>query len=162
MAIVFGVIIVAYPGLYVRVFATFFGLVLLFGGSVISIGAYRSKYLQKDGMTTFILGILSIVLAIVILIYPKESVAAFMLLSVGVWAIISGGILIWSYIRKSGNLYQRTVSLVFGIAPLLFGLYMALKPIEGTYSVAVLVGLYAILHGLHALFYLLVKDMNNI
>lgn len=85
-----------------------------------------------------------------------------MLLSVGVWAIISGGILIWSYIRKSGNLYQRTVSLVFGIAPLLFGLYMALKPIEGTYSVAVLVGLYAILHGLHALFYLLVKDMNNI
>jgi uncharacterized membrane protein HdeD (DUF308 family) len=153
LAIVFGLIIVAYPGLSVRVFATFFGLVLLLGGSVISIGAFRSKYLQKDGMTTFILGILSIVLAIVILIYPKESVAAFMLLSLGVWAIISGGILIWAYIRKSGNLNQRPVTIVFGIASLLFGLYMALKPIESTYGVAVLVGICAILHGLLALFY---------
>ena len=153
LAIVFGVIVVAYPGLSVRVLATFFGLVLLLGGAVLSIGAYKSKDLKKDGMLNFILGILSIVLAIVILSYPKESVAAFLLLSVGVWAVINGGILIWAYIRKFGDSKQRPVTLVFGIASLFFGLFMALQPVEGTFGVAILMGIYAILYGLHALFY---------
>ena len=153
LAIVFGVIVVAYPGLSVSVLATFFGLVLLLGGAVLSIGAYISKDLKKGGLHNFLLGILSIVLAIVILSYPKETVAAFLLLSVGIWALVTGGILIWAYTKKFGDEKRRPVTLVFGIASLFFGLFMALQPVEGTYAVAVIVGIYAILYGLHALFY---------
>jgi len=153
LAIVFGVIVVTYPGLSVRVLATFLGLILLLGGAILSIGTYRSKDLKTDGMQNFLLGILSIVLAIVILSYPKESVAAFLFLSVGVWAVITGGILIWAYIRKFGDSKPRPITLVFGIASLLFGLFMALNPLKGSYGIAILVGIYAIFYGLHAIFY---------
>ena len=153
LAIIFGIIVIAYPGLSVSLLATFFGLVLLLGGTVLSIGAFKNKDLKKYGLQNFILGILSIVLAIVILSYPKQSVAAFLLFSVGGWAVVTGCILVWAYIRKFGDTKRRPVTLVFGIASLFFGLFMALKPIEGTYGIAILVGIYAIFYGLHALVY---------
>lgn len=153
LAIVFGVIVVLYPSLSISLLATFFGLLLLVGGAILSLGAFMKKDLKKYGRQNFILGILSIVLAIVILFYPKESVAAFLLFSVGIWAVITGGILIWAYAHKFGDKKRRPVTLVFGIASLFFGLFMALKPIEGTYGIAILVGIYAIFYGLHAIVY---------
>lgn len=158
LAIVFGIIVVTYPGLSVSVLATFFGLVLLLGGAVLIIGAYISKDSKKGGLHNFLLGIVSIVLGIVVLSYPKESVAAFLLLSVGIWALVTGGILIWGYTKKFGDGKRRPVTLVFGITSLFFGLFMALQPIEGTYAVAVIVGIYAILYGLHALIYPVQKN----
>lgn len=153
LAIVFGVIVVSYPDLSVSLLATFFGLLLLIGGVILSLGAYMKKDFKKIGKKDFILGVVSVLLAIVILSYPKETVAAFLLLSVGIWAVITGGILIWAYTHNFGDEKRRPVTLVFGIASLFFGLFMALRPLEGTYGIAILVGIYAILYGLHALFY---------
>jgi uncharacterized membrane protein HdeD (DUF308 family) len=153
LAIVFGIIVILYPALTVNVLATFFGLLLLVGGAILSIGAYMKKNLKNYGNQELILGLLSVVLAIVILSYPKETVAAFLLLSVGIWAVITGGILIWAYIHRFGDKKRRPITLVFGIASLFFGLFMALKPMEGTYGIAIAVGIYAILYGIHAIFY---------
>ena len=153
LLIIFGVAIISYPGLSVSFLATFFGLALLIGGVILSIGALLKKDLRKYGKHDFILGILSIALAIVVLSYPKEAVATFLLLSVGFWALISGGVLIWAYTHKFGDDKRRPITLVFGIASLFFGLFMALKPMESTYAVAVIVGIYAIIYGVHALFY---------
>ncbi len=153
LAIVFGIIVVSYPDLSISLLATFFGLLLLIGGAILSIGAYLKKDMKKYGKKDFILGILSVVLAIVILSYPKESVAAFLLLSVGIWAVITGAILIWAYTHRFKDEKRRPVTLVFGIASLFFGLFMALRPMEGTYGIAIAVGIYAILYGVHALFY---------
>jgi uncharacterized membrane protein HdeD (DUF308 family) len=153
LPIVFGVIVIVYPGISVAVLATFLGLFLLLGGVILSIDAYRNNDFKKNGMQNFILGILSIVLAIVILSYPKESVAAFLFLSAGIWAIINGSVLIWSYIRKGIDSKRKTSTLVFGIISLFFGMYMALQPVEGTHAIAVILGIYAILYGIHAFLY---------
>lgn len=157
LAIVFGVIVVSYPKLSVSLLATFFGVVLLIGGAVMAISAYRRKEMKGQGALDFILGTLSVVLAIVILFYPSQSVAVFLLLSVGIWAVITGAILIWAYIREYNN-KKRPVTLIFGIASLFFGLFLAFKPMEGTYGVAVLVGIYAIFYGLHAIVYAFQKN----
>jgi len=154
LAIVFGLIVIIYPDLSISVLATFFGLVLLLVGAFFILDAYKNRKLKSFGIQNFILGILSIVLAIIILSYPKQSVAAFLFLSVGVWAIVTGAVLIWDYIQNKGGLKRSSVTLVFGIASLLFGVFMVFKPIKGAYGFAVLVGIYAILYGLHALLYL--------
>lgn len=152
LAIVFGVIVVSYPGLTVSLLATFFGLLLLIVGVILSLGAYLNKDLKKTGPQNFIFGILSIVLSIVILSYPKESIAAFLILSVGIWAIITGAILIWAYTQNSGDAKRRPVTLAFGIASIIFGIFMAVNPIEGTYGIATLVGIYAIIFGTHTIY----------
>lgn len=51
LAIVFGVIVLLYPALTVSVLATFFGLLLLVGGIILSLGAYMKKDLKKHGKT---------------------------------------------------------------------------------------------------------------
>ncbi len=150
LAIVFGIVLVSYPNLTINLLATFFGLLLLVGGIIIGIGAFTNN----NNLPNFILGILSIVLGIIILIYPKESVAAFLLVSFGIWAIITGIILIWNHVNST-NLYDKKniVTLIFGILSLLLGLYMAINPIEGTYTITMIIGVYAILYGLHSLYY---------
>ena len=151
LAIVFGIVLVSYPDLTINLLATFFGLLLLVGGIIIGIGAY----INKNNLPNFILGILSAVLGIIILVYPKESVAAFLLFSVGIWAIITGSILIWAYVNNNNyNRKKNPITLLFGILSLIFGIYMAINPIEGTYTITMVMGVYAILYGLHTIIYL--------
>ncbi|MFN2396936.1 MAG: DUF308 domain-containing protein, partial [Bacteroidales bacterium] len=58
-----------------------------------------------------------------------------------------------AYTHRFKDEKRRPVTLVFGIASLLFGLFMAFRPLEGTYGIAILVGIYAILYGAHTLFF---------
>lgn len=158
LSIVFGAVIVAYPGVSVQLLAIIFGLFLLLGGLVLIYDAYKRKTLGIDGLPRFILGVLSAVLGVVILSFPQESISAFLLLSIGIWAIISGSILIWTYVQSARNPHRNPVSLIFGIVSLLFGLYLAFNPVKGTYGIATIVGIYAIIYGLHTLFFSIPKN----
>lgn len=157
LSIVFGAIMVAYPGVSVQLLAIIFGLFLLLWGLVLIYDAYKRKTTGIDGLPSFILGVLSAVLGVVILSFPQQSISAFLLLSIGLWAIITGGILIWIYGQSIRTGQRNLVSLIFGIVSLLFGLYMAFNPVKGTCGIATIVGIYAIIHGLHALIFSIPK-----
>jgi uncharacterized membrane protein HdeD (DUF308 family) len=160
-AIVFGLIAIAYTNPTITWLAIIFGITLIPGGLALIISAYKNMGTKKFWRQNMILGILSIILAFTILLHPKHSSAVFLLVFVGLWAVFTGVIYIffWNYSRKSIDLKASPLTLVFGIASLIFGLIMILNPImimnpyENTHVIFVLVGIYAIIYGIHNITY---------
>jgi uncharacterized membrane protein HdeD (DUF308 family) len=154
-AIIFGVIALVFTDLTISGLAIIFGITLIPAGLALIVSASKNMGTKKFWRQNLILGILSIILAFTILLYPKHSVAAFLFVFVGLWAVFTGVIyiFIWVYSRKSENWKAGPVTLIFGIASLIFGLIIIVNPIESTRVIFIFVGVYAIINGIHNIVY---------
>jgi uncharacterized membrane protein HdeD (DUF308 family) len=154
-AIIFGLIAIAYTDLTITWLAIIFGITLIPGGIALIVSAYKNMGTKKFWRQNLILGILSIILAFTILLYPKHSIAALLFVFVGLWAVFTGVIFIfiWIYSRKSENWKAGPVTLIFGLTSLIFGLILILNPIESTRAIFIIIGIYAIIYGIHNIVY---------
>jgi uncharacterized membrane protein HdeD (DUF308 family) len=155
LAIVFGLIAIAYTNLPITWLAIIFGITLIPAGLALIISSYKKMGKRKFWRQNMILGIVSIIMAFAILLYPKHSIAALLFVIVGLWAIFTGVIhlFMWNTSRKSRDLNVSPFSLFFAIASLIFGIVIILNPIESTRAIFVLVGCYAIIYGIHNIYY---------
>ncbi len=154
-AVIFGLIAIAFTDLTIKWFAIIFGIALIPSGLALIISAYRNMGTKKYWKHNMILGILILILALAILIYPQHSVALFLLVTVGLWAVSTGIIylFIWFSSRKRQDNKAGPFTLLFGVLSFIFGLIVILNPIESTRTIFILVGIYAILYGIHNIVY---------
>ncbi len=144
--IALGIMMQVWPGATVLVFAMLFVAYLIVDGVFTIIQGFT------DGQSKtyhLVLGGLSILAAVIILVWPKESATVFVFL-VGFWAIVAG------VAATAGGLALRKVAgsgwgwmVAWGVLAIIFGLSLILTPtVNGILSLLWIVSVWAIISGI--------------
>ena len=105
----------------------YFGLLVLVGGVILLLGAFDQKQKKKNYSLLFIEGLISIILGILIMIFPGQTLKLF-LIFIGVWALLLGIFKIYIAIVMRKILQFPYIMIIGGLLWLGIGFLMLLNP----------------------------------
>lgn len=147
VALVFGVLCLAYPSVTLIVMTIMFGVYALLDGILALVSSISMVKGRARWWSTFVEGTVGVILGLVILIWP--GITAFGLLYlIGVWAIITGIFEITAAIRLRQHFTNEWLLLISGAASVIFGLLILVVPRAGALAVVWWIGTYAIFFGM--------------
>lgn len=144
--ILFGLVIMIWPGISLAILLTLFGIFSIFSGSFLLLLALQGRTVEGNWLL-ILEGCLGIGLGLLTLFRPQTT-GIFLLAMVAVWAIITGIFQIGVALRLRREIENEWLLLSAGIASALFGLLLALRPVAGATAIMWLVGAYAISLGI--------------
>lgn len=146
LAVIFGVLVLAWPRLSLVVLVLVFGIYAVVGGIVAVVDALRRTHEQSWGLL-LVEGILSIIVGVVALVWPAITAFAFLFL-IAAWAIVVGVMeIVGAFTLPLGTGRQWLLGLA-GLASIIFGVLIATWPRAGLLTVIWLIGIYAIVFGI--------------
>ncbi len=143
LAILFGIALLARPGITLLFFVYLFGIYAILSGiSDIWMGITG----KRSFLLMLLLGAIDIFAGIIALSLPGITLFAFVVI-VGAWAITRGMVLMMTAIggRAEENAWLFGVS---GTLSVVFGIFLLAWPMKGLAIIVLLMGIYWILHGL--------------
>jgi uncharacterized membrane protein HdeD (DUF308 family) len=146
VAIVFGAIALALPGLSLLAFLMVFTAYALVGGAASMVGAVRHRREDSDWWMPFLFGLIAVGAGIIALIRPGLTLYVLVLL-IGAYALAGGVLDIAMAIRLRKVLRHEWLLLVNGLVSILFGVLVFVMPDVGILAVAWMIGIYALLSG---------------
>jgi uncharacterized membrane protein HdeD (DUF308 family) len=147
LAIIFGLVALLFPGITLVALGIYFAISILIGCILLTVGAFRVKKTNDHWYLLLIEGIIGILISIIILARP-ELVASVFVTIIGLWALIIGLVLLFSYFRGRLATISNSLVLIISVLSLITGLVIVLNPFESTRIITVLIGIYAIIYGL--------------
>lgn len=151
LAIVFGIVALVWPTQTAVVIAVLVGIFALVDGVVDLIEAIRYRGTPGLGVRV-VLGVTSLVLGLIILLWPKTSLAVLAILF-AIWWILIGALQIVANLqirRQAGSTWVWGT--IAGALAVIFGIIVLFTPKVGVITVIWIVGIWAILFGLLLLF----------
>jgi uncharacterized membrane protein HdeD (DUF308 family) len=146
IAILFGVVALAAPGAVLLSLALLFGIYLLADGVIGLVGTVRAVSTHGHWGALLAEAVLNILMGLIALFIPAAAVLAFVLL-MAVWALISGGLMMWAAMRLHVS-HGRWWLGLGGVASLIWGVMLAAAPLVGAVVLAWWLGIYAIVFGI--------------
>lgn len=145
LAILFGVVFLVAPlmSLVVSVFV-FAGFAIALGVMAL-IAGIRSLSPMRTQM--ILEGVLSVLAGVVALFWPGGTLVAIVLL-IAAWAIVTGVIQIVQAIKVREEIDNEWWLVLGGAASVVFGVLIGLQPAVGVFTVAFLIGIYALIFGI--------------
>jgi uncharacterized membrane protein HdeD (DUF308 family) len=140
LALIFGILFIAYPGATLKTFITILGIFLIIDGVVNIIRSIVFLFRKEAWGWTLVWGIVGLLLG-AILINHTEFTLAFVAILVGIWVIIMGIAEIAISIDMPPN-SGRGFLAVFGVISLAFGIVILAWTAETVYAFMVIVGIY--------------------
>jgi uncharacterized membrane protein HdeD (DUF308 family) len=156
-AILFGVLALSWPGV------TLVSLVLLYGvyalaDGVIAIGAALMGGVPAPRGWLVVIGLLGIATGVLTFLWPGMT-ALVLLVFIAAWAITTGVMQIVGAIRVRKEIDNEWLLVLGGAVSVVFGLMLLMQPGEGALALLLVIGAYAIVHGvLLVLFSLRVRN----
>lgn len=147
VSIIFGILALVWPGETLAVLVILFGWSVLFNGIVAVVSAVGSATSHRPWGWRFAAGILGVLAGLIILRWPGVT-ALTVLLFVGFWAIMIGFTQLIGAIADHAEVPHAWLLALEGVISILFGIAMVVWPVVGLLTLAVLVGIYAIVHGI--------------
>ncbi len=145
--IIFGAIIILFPGISLLVVAVAFAVNLLVLG-MFMIFEPTIDTQNKHAVLTVMLGILTVGAGVYVLSRPLAGIAVLSLLFAA-WALLYGIIDLMIGLRLSGTKNKSSwVFLLAGLISIIFAVYLAFNPLEGGLTLLWIVGIYSIAIGL--------------
>jgi uncharacterized membrane protein HdeD (DUF308 family) len=143
-AILFGILVVAVPGVSLLALVFLFGIYAIIDGGT-NIGHYVSGK-RRGSVWQLVGGIISVLAGVVAFVWPGTT-ALSLAIVIGVWAVFLGvsQIALALEVRKTVQLWW--LWLITGIVTTLFGLFLVLLPGPGILSLLGILSAYAILFG---------------
>ena len=105
----------------------YFGLLILVGGVILLLGAFDQKKKKKNYSLILTEGLISIILGILIMIYPGQTLRLF-LIFIGVWALLLGIFKIYIAITMRKIIEFRYIMISGGVLLLGIGFLLLLNP----------------------------------
>jgi uncharacterized membrane protein HdeD (DUF308 family) len=142
VAILFGIVALAWPGL------TLIGLVWLFGAFVLAfgvvqlIGMYRAIRAHTTWWPYLLVGVVSLVAGMYVLLSPLITSAA-LGIAIAIWAVVVGSVEAVTGINRSDLL-----RVALGVITVLFGLVIFGRPVAGAMALVWVIGVFAIVRGI--------------
>lgn len=147
VSIIFGILMLIQPGATLAVLFVILGWFVLLNGVISIISAIGSAADHRPWGWRFAGGILGVLVGLIILRWPGET-ALTVLLFVGFWAILVGLTELIGAIADHAVLPHAWLLALEGVVAILFGIAMVAWPLPGLLTLALLIGIYAIVHGL--------------
>jgi uncharacterized membrane protein HdeD (DUF308 family) len=142
LAILFGVLAFAWPGLTAVILVTIWGVYALFDGIVGIIAGIKGKW-----TSLVVLGLLGIAAGIVALLWPGLT-AISLLWVLAIWIIVAGSMQIGAAIRLRKEVEGEWMWILSGILMVLLGVLFFVRPGAGILSVTWLLASLAIAWGI--------------
>jgi uncharacterized membrane protein HdeD (DUF308 family) len=146
VSIVFGVLALFWPSAVLATLTVLFGWFALINGVITVVSALGAAVSHQQWGWRFAAGILGVVVGLVVLRWPGETVLT-VLLFIGIWVIMTGLTQIIGAIAYRDEVRSAGWLVLEGIVAVLFGVAMLVWPGPGLLTLTLLVGIYAIVHG---------------
>lgn len=147
LSILFGILVLVYPGLALSTLILLFGLYSLIDGISTAMMAVQQRKHQYwwvhllEGLVGILAGILAVA-------YPGVT-ALILLYIIAAWAVFTGMFEIWGAIRLRKEIKGELWLGLSGVISVLFGLLLVLtNPLAGIMAVLTLVAAYAVFFGI--------------
>ena len=146
IALLFGVLALAWPGLTLLWLVVLFAAYALLVGVVSVIGAVRHRSSDGKWWLILLLGLVSIGAGVIAILSP-DLTALVLVLVMGANALITGVLDIASAIRLRKAIQGEWLLILAGIASVVFGVLVLLFPGAGALALVWLISVYAIVTG---------------
>ena len=147
MAILFGLIALAWPGVALGALALLFGVYALVDGGFAMWSAIRVGRMGKRWWPMALEGIAGIVVGLIAIVWPAMT-ALTLVAFIGAWAIITGVAEIVAAVRLRREIENEWLLGLAGGLSILFGLFAIASPAATAVALVWVVGVYAILFGI--------------
>jgi uncharacterized membrane protein HdeD (DUF308 family) len=149
LAIVIGVVSVAWPGITVGAFVILFAVYAFMGAAMEALFAFRS---DKAGPVAghVVLSLLSLAGGVVALSWPGIT-ALVLTIWVAAWALATGVVEVALAFLRGETAGQRATWALGGLVSIALGVVLAIRPDIGAITLATVFGLFSIFYGVQAL-----------
>lgn len=147
VAIVFGVVAIAWPQVTVKALIIVVGVFWIVDGLISAVRAVQARRFVQSWVWWLAAALVSVVAGIVLFAWPGMTALAFAYL-MGFWAILVGVLEVIGAFQVMSSGGQWGGSMVAGVLALLFGLALMIWPGSGITGLMWLVGGFAILFGI--------------
>jgi len=147
LALIFGILVLAWPGVAIAVFVIIFGAYVFVDGIFTLVAAIRYKAGAGRRTWLFIRGIAGIIVGLFIFFLPEIAALALVIL-IAAWALVTGVMeLIFAFSANQDSAI-RWMFAISGILSLILGILMLARPLLGAFVIAWVIGAYAVLAGI--------------
>lgn len=146
VSIIFGILAIVWPLRTLAILIIVLGWFVLINGIIASVSAIGAAAERRPWGWRLATGILGILAGLLILRWPGET-AFTVLLFVGFWAILVGLVQIIGALADHEEIPHAWLLAIEGGISILFGIAMVVWPLVGLLTLALLAGIYAIVHG---------------
>jgi len=144
-ALVFGVFALSAPVITLLVLTIWFAAFMAVDGVLATAAGITAVTHHRHGAALIAEGVLSLVVAAIVLAWPGAGIAAFVLLA-AVWALVTGAALLWASVAlplPSGRFLMGAAA----VLSLLLGVLLIVHPVAGAVTLAIWLGAYAVVSG---------------
>ena len=147
IAILFGVVaLVMSPSITLTFLVYLFGAYAVING--IAAAATALRYTKEQGWALLLVeGILSILVGVVAFVWPGITALVFLYL-IAAWAMVIGIMEIFGAFTLPLGTGREWLLGLAGVASIIFGVLIAIRPIAGLVALVWLIGIYAIVFGI--------------
>jgi len=146
-AILFGVLALVWPGLTIEVLVLFLGAYMLVDGVFAILGAFTNRGGHQRWWVLLLEGLVGIAAGIITFLAPLLATIV-LIYVIAFWAIVTGILEIAAAIQLRAEIQGEWLLALGGIASLALGMLFLLFPAPGALTIALLIGVYAIIFGL--------------
>lgn len=148
VAVVFGLILLAAPGVSLAFLVALYGAFMLIDGVLELVAAFR-KAREPGGRwgSLVLLGVTSILAGLIAWFWPTITAVALLFL-IGAWAIISGVLAILAAFELRKVIHGEFWMALSGALSVIFGVLVFGNPAAGAVALVWLIGVYAIFFGI--------------
>ena len=145
LAVVVGVIALAWPSVTVLALVIVFAVYAFMASGMEAARAFSSRT-AGPVIGHLLLGLADLAAGIVALVWPGPT-ALVLVLIVGVWAVIAGLVEFFAAFGSGGPAGTRAVFILGGLATIAFGVVLCARPGIGAVTLALLFGLFNLIAG---------------
>lgn len=147
LAILFGLMALAWPGLTLLVLVFLWGFYAIIDGvTALYISFTQREWPTADRVMQGVLGTIGLIAGLVAIVWPGLTAGA-LLLVIAVWSIVAGIVQIAAAIRMRKVITNEWFSVVTGALAVLLGIILLASPGSGALALVVTIGIFAIMWG---------------
>ncbi|MCU1334869.1 MAG: hypothetical protein JWO19_450 [Bryobacterales bacterium] len=146
VAILFGLVTFAWPGITLSALVLLFGAFAMVDGILSLLGALRASRNGERWTSLLIEGAVGILIGLITLFRPGITAVALVWV-IAVWAIVTGALEIAAAMRLRRYIRGEWLLVLMGAASLIFGILCIIMPAVAALAITLWIGVYAIVFG---------------
>jgi uncharacterized membrane protein HdeD (DUF308 family) len=146
LAVIAGIIAIAWPGVTVLALVLLFAVYAFIDAGLEAVRAFSSRT-AGPVFGHLLLGLISLAAGVVAVVWPAPT-ALVLVLVIGIWAVIGGGVELFGAFGSGETAGTRALLILGGLVSIAFGVVLFARPGVGAVTLALLFGLFGLIYGI--------------
>ena len=145
LAIIAGIIAIAWPGVTVLALVLLFAVYAFIDAGLEAVRAFSSRT-AGPVFGHLLLGLISLAAGVVAVVWPAPT-ALVLVLVIGIWAVVGGIVEVVNGFGSGETAGTRALYIITGLVAVAFGVLLFARPGVGAVTLALLFGLFSLVYG---------------